>query len=75
MSLVQHAAGAAESRTRAATEDAHRLSQQLRAANGRIEDLEAEVKYQEERVERAEQWLHRREPPSRSNALAHLVSH
>jgi hypothetical protein len=38
-------------------------------------DLEAEVKYQQERVERAEQWLHRREPPSRSNALAHLVSH
>ena len=59
MSLVLHAAGLAESRARAATEDAHRLSQQLRAAHGRIGDLEAEVKYHQERVERVEQWLHR----------------
>jgi predicted nucleic acid-binding Zn-ribbon protein len=59
MSLVRHAAGVAESRARAATEDAHRLSQQLRAAHGRIGDLEAEVKYHQERVERVEQWLHR----------------
>jgi chromosome segregation ATPase len=59
MSLMQQGAGLAESRTAAATEDAHRLSQQLRAANGRIGDLEAEVKYHWERAERAEQWLHR----------------
>jgi hypothetical protein len=59
MNLMQHAAGLAESRTRATTEDAHRLSQQLRAAKGRIGDLEAKVRYHQERVERAKQWLHR----------------
>jgi hypothetical protein len=59
MNLMQHAAGLAESGTRATTEDAHRLSQQLRAAKGRIGDLEAKVRYHQERVERAKQWLHR----------------
>jgi hypothetical protein len=59
MRLVQHVAGLDEPRARAATQDAHRLSQQLRAANGRIGDLEAEVRYHQERVARAEQWLHR----------------
>ena len=59
MSLLQKAAGAAESNTRGAVEHAQRLSDQLRAAEDRIEDLEAEVKYYQERVDRAEQWLHR----------------
>jgi predicted nucleic acid-binding Zn-ribbon protein len=80
MRLVQHAAGFAESRARAATKDADRLSQQLRAADGRIGHLEAEVKYHQERVERVEQWLHRiyreiegRFPTSRTSQDLSLV--
>jgi hypothetical protein len=59
MNLLLEAAGAAESKTRGATEDAQRLSHQLQAAESRIGDLEAEVRYYQERVDRAEQWLHR----------------
>jgi uncharacterized protein YlxW (UPF0749 family) len=59
MSLLQQASSLADSRTRGATENAHRLSQRLRAAESRIEDLEAEVKYYQERADRADQWLHR----------------
>ena len=59
MNILQHAAGIAESKTRSATEHAQSLSRQLQAAESRIEDLEAEVRYYQERVERAENWLHR----------------
>jgi uncharacterized protein YlxW (UPF0749 family) len=59
MSMLQHASSLTESRTRGATENTERLSQQLNAARNRIEDLEAEVKYYQDRVDRAEQWLHR----------------
>jgi hypothetical protein len=47
----QKAAGVAELNTRGAMEHAQRLSDQLRAAEDRIEDLQAEVKYYQERVE------------------------
>jgi uncharacterized protein YlxW (UPF0749 family) len=59
MNLLHEAAGRAESKTRGATEHAQRLSDQLRAAQSRIEDLEAKVNHYRERVDRAEQWLHR----------------
>jgi hypothetical protein len=59
MKLLHEAAGLAESKTRGAMEHAGHLSEQLRAAESRIGDLEAEVKHYRERVDRAEQWLHR----------------
>jgi hypothetical protein len=36
-----------------------KLSHQLRAAENRVAELEAEVAAYQERAERAEQWLHR----------------
>jgi chromosome segregation ATPase len=59
MSMLQQASSLAETRTRGATEDAQRLSQQLGATRSRIEELEAEIKYYQDRADRAEQWLHR----------------
>ena len=38
---------------------AQKLSHQLRAAEERIAELEAEVAAHEERADRAEQWLHK----------------
>ena len=40
-------------------ETAQKLSYQLRAAEDRIAELEAEVTAYQERADRAEQWLHR----------------
>jgi len=57
MNLLHEAAGRAESKTRGAMEQAERLSEQLRQS--RIGDLEAKVNHYRERVDRAEQWLHR----------------
>jgi hypothetical protein len=45
MSMLQQASSLTESRTRNASENAQRPSQQLGAAKSRIEDLEAEVRY------------------------------
>jgi hypothetical protein len=59
MSLLHEAAGIAESKTRSAMEHAQGLSDQVRAAESRIVDLEAKVKHYRERLDRAEQWLHR----------------
>ena len=59
MSMLQQASSLTESRTRSASENAERLSQQLSAARSRIGDLEAEIKYYQDRADRAEQWLHR----------------
>jgi chromosome segregation ATPase len=59
MSALQHAANVVESRARTAPEHIERLSRQLEAAKGRIRELEAEVRYHQERVDRAEEWLHR----------------
>jgi septal ring factor EnvC (AmiA/AmiB activator) len=77
MSMLQQASNLTESRTRSAGENAQRLSQQLGAAKSRIEDLEAEIKYYQDRVDRAEQWLHRiyteieaRFPASEADAAA-----
>jgi hypothetical protein len=59
LNLLHKAAGAAEANSRQALETAQRLSSQLRAAEDRIAELEAEVQQDRERAERAENWLHK----------------
>jgi hypothetical protein len=59
LQLVQRAAGIADENSRHALGMAQKLSVQLRAAEDRIADLEAEVTTYRGRAERAEQWLHR----------------
>jgi predicted nucleic acid-binding Zn-ribbon protein len=59
LQLLHKAAGVAEENSRHALETAQKLSHQLRAAEDRIAELEAEVTAYQERTERAEQWLHR----------------
>jgi DNA repair exonuclease SbcCD ATPase subunit len=59
LQLLNKAAGVAEDNSRHAIETAQRLSHQLRAAENRIAELEAEVAAYQEQAERAEQWLHR----------------
>jgi DNA repair exonuclease SbcCD ATPase subunit len=59
LQLVQRAAGIAEENSRHALDTAQRLSHQLRAAEDRIGELEAELTAYQERADRAEQWLHR----------------
>jgi hypothetical protein len=59
LQLLHRAAGVAEENSRHALDTAQRLSQQLRAAEDRIAELEAEVIAYRGRAERAEQWLHR----------------
>ena len=59
LQLLNKAAGVAEENSRHAIETAQRLSLQLRAAENRIAELEAEVAAYQEQAERAEQWLHR----------------
>ena len=59
LQLVQNAAGVAEENSRRALSAAQNLLHQLRAAEDRIAELEAEVAAYQERADRAEQWLHR----------------
>ena len=59
LQLVQRAAGIADENSRHALEMAQKLSHQLRAAEDRVAELEAEVTAYRERADRAEQWLHR----------------
>ena len=59
LQLLHKAAGVAEENSRHAVETAQKLSHQLRAAEDRIAELEAEGTAYQERAERAEQWLHR----------------
>src|SRR5215469_18548731 len=59
LKLLHKAADAAEGNNRQALETAQRLSSQLRAAEDRIAELEAEVQQYRERAERAENWLHK----------------
>jgi hypothetical protein len=59
LQLLHKAAGVAEENSRHALETAQKLSHQLRAAEDRIAELEAEATAYQERAERAEQWLHR----------------
>ena len=57
LKLLHKAAGAAEANSRQALETAQKLSSQLRAAEDRIAELEAEVHHYREKSEHAEEWL------------------
>jgi hypothetical protein len=59
LSLLHKAAGVAEENSRHALDMAQKLSHQLRAAEHRIAELEAEVEAYRDRAGRAEQWLHK----------------
>src|SRR5689334_19746467 len=59
LSLLHKAAGVAEENSRHALDMAQKLSHELRAAEHRIAELEAEVEAYRDRAGRAEQWLHK----------------
>ena len=59
LKLLHKAAGVAEQNSRHALGMAQKLSHQLRAAEDRIAELEAEVDLYRETSDRAEQWLHK----------------
>jgi hypothetical protein len=59
LKLLQKAAGVAEANSHHALEMAQKLSHQLRAAEDRIAELEAEVGIYQDKADRAEQWLHK----------------
>ena len=59
LGLLHQAAGVAEANSQRALEMAQKLSHQLRAAEARINELEAEIGVYQEKADRAEQWLHR----------------
>ena len=59
LQLLNKAAGVAEENSRHAIGLAQELSHKLRAAEGRIAELEAQAAAYQEKAERAEQWLHR----------------
>jgi hypothetical protein len=59
LSLLHKAAGVAEENSRHALDMAQKLSHQMRAAEHRIAELEAEVEAYRDRAGRAEQWLHK----------------
>jgi TolA-binding protein len=58
LQLLNTAAGVAEQNSRNAIELAQGLSNKLRAAEGRIAELEAQAAAYQEQAKRAEQWLH-----------------
>jgi uncharacterized NAD(P)/FAD-binding protein YdhS len=57
LQLLNEAATVAEQNSRHAIDTAQQLSHQLRAAEQRIADLEAEIDAYRDKAERAEQWL------------------
>ena len=59
LQLLHKAAGVAEANSQHALEMAQKLSHQLRAAENRIAELEAEVGIYQGKADRAEQWLHK----------------
>jgi hypothetical protein len=59
LGLLHKAAGAAEAHSRQVLEMAQKLSSQLRAAEDRMVELEAEVQHYRGKSERAEEWLSR----------------
>jgi hypothetical protein len=58
LDLLQRAAGIAEENSQQAIDVAQKLAAQLRAAESRIRDLEADARYHQERADRAEKWLY-----------------
>jgi hypothetical protein len=59
LTLLHRAAGTAEQNSKRALEMAQTLSQQLHDAERQIAELQANVRYHEDRADRAEQWLHK----------------
>src|ERR1700733_5588346 len=59
LQLLNKAAGVAEENSRHALDMAQKLSHQLRAAEDRVAELEAEVELYRDKADRAEQWLHK----------------
>jgi hypothetical protein len=59
LQLLNRAANIAEQNSRHAIDTAQKLAHQLRAAEDRIAELEAEVEAHRQQAERAEQWLHK----------------
>ena len=59
LQLVAQAAGIADDNSRQALGMAQKLSDELRAAEDRVAELETALAAYQERAERAEQWLHR----------------
>ena len=57
LGLLQRAAGIAEENSKQALQLARQLSEQLQDARGRLKQLEADVKYYQERAERADKWM------------------
>jgi hypothetical protein len=57
--LLHKAAGVAEANSHHALEMAQKLSHQLRGAENRIAELEAEVGIYRDKADRAEHWLHK----------------
>jgi hypothetical protein len=57
LKLLHKAAGVAEANSRHGLETVQKLSRQLREAENRIAELEAELRPSRERAERAEEWL------------------
>ena len=57
LKLLHEAAGAAEANSRQALETAQTLSNQLRTAEDRVAELEAQLQQYRDRAERAEEWL------------------
>jgi len=59
LGLLHKAAGVAEANSKHAFDMAQKLSHQLRAAEDRIAELEAEVGIYQDKADRAERWLHK----------------
>jgi DNA repair ATPase RecN len=58
LALLQRAASMAEENSQRALSVAHELSVQLRSAEDRIKDLEADVRHYRVQADRAEKWLY-----------------
>ena len=57
LKLLHKAAGATEANSRQALATAQKLANQLRAAEDRVAELEAQLQHYREKSERAEDWL------------------
>jgi hypothetical protein len=58
LGLLNGAASAAEASHQQAVEMANKLSAQVRAAEGRMRELEAQLRHHQDRADRAEKWLY-----------------
>ena len=58
LGLLNRAAGAAEANYQQVVEMANKLSGRVRAAEGRMRELEAQVRHHQDRADRAEKWLY-----------------